>query len=150
MYAHNKITVHNIFANPVLTPTFGILNWKKEELRAIDVKTRKLLTLSGSFHINSDVDRLYSNQNVGGRGLNSVEDIYIARTLSFTKHIEEMSNVNPYLKQVCEHESEGLFRVRNEFIRSLEIAELLNDTPKTLSTRAKQRLKDLHEEYWRN
>ena len=148
LYAHNKITAHNIFANPVLTPTFGILNWTKEELRAIDIKTRKLLSLSGSFHVNSDVDRLYCNQKVGGRGLNSIEDIFITRTLSFAKHLREISTHNPYLKKVCEHEKSGLLRVENEYIKALELTQLDNDTPKKVSTRAKQQLKDLHEEYW--
>ena len=54
---------HNIFAMPLITPTFGIINWAKEELHNIDIKTRKLLTSTGSFHINSDMDRLYSYRN---------------------------------------------------------------------------------------
>ena len=56
LYASNKLTSHNIFAIPVITPTFGIINWTKEELHNIDIKTRKLLTSTGSFHINSDID----------------------------------------------------------------------------------------------
>ena len=148
LYAHNKMIAHNIFANPILTPTFGILNWTKEELRAIDIKTRKLLSISGSFHVNGDVDRLYSNQMSGGHGMNSIEDIFITRIVSFAKHILETSGNNPYLKQVCEHEREGLFRIEAEYIRSLKLIKLDNDTPKTLSTRTKKKLKDLHEKYW--
>ena len=98
--------------------------------------------------MNSDVDRLYSNQKVGGRGLNSIEDIYYTRTLCFAKHVKEIADVNPYLKKVCEHEKDGMFRVETELIRSLELTKLDNDTPKTVSTRTKQRLKDLHEEHW--
>ena len=75
LYANKKVTSPNIFAIPVITPTFGIINWTKEELRNIDIKTRKLLTSTGSFHINSDINRLYSYRNKGGRGLNSFVDI---------------------------------------------------------------------------
>ena len=35
----NKVTSHNIFTMPVITPTFGIINWTKEELHNIDIRT---------------------------------------------------------------------------------------------------------------
>ena len=60
LYASSKVTSHNIFAIPVITPTYGIINWTKEELYNIDIKTRKLFTSKDSFHINSYIDRLYS------------------------------------------------------------------------------------------
>ena len=44
----------------MLTPTFGITQGTKEELVQLDIKTRKLLTIGGSFHKNSDIDRLYT------------------------------------------------------------------------------------------
>ena len=59
LYSRNKVLAHNIFAIPVLSPTFGILDWTKQELENLDIETRKILTASGSFHINSDIDRLY-------------------------------------------------------------------------------------------
>ena len=46
LYANNKVIAHNTFAIPVITPTFGILNWTKDELSGIDVKTRKILTFT--------------------------------------------------------------------------------------------------------
>ena len=90
LYNNNKATARNAFAiTYYITPTFGILNWTKDELENIDVKTRKILTITGSFHINSDIDRLYSNRNRGGRGLNSLVDIFISRTISITCHLKE-------------------------------------------------------------
>ena len=89
LYANNKVTSHSIFAIPVITPTFGIIHWTKEELHNVDIKTRKLLTLTGSFHINSNIDRLYSYRNKGGRGLNSLVDIYISRLVSINSHLME-------------------------------------------------------------
>ena len=56
LYSCNKIHVHNIFAIPILTPTFGILEWTKQELEDLDIKTRKILRACASFHINSDID----------------------------------------------------------------------------------------------
>ena len=58
LYSRNKVLAHNIFAIPVLSPTFGILDWPKQELENLDIETRKILTASVSFHINSYIDRL--------------------------------------------------------------------------------------------
>ena len=78
-----------MFAIPVIIPTFGITNWTKEELSNTDIKTQKLLTSTGSFHINSDVDRLYSYRNKGGRGVNSLVNIYISRLVFINSHLIE-------------------------------------------------------------
>ena len=42
-----------------ITSTVGILDWTFKEVDQIDIKTRKTLAMSGSFHPNSDADRLY-------------------------------------------------------------------------------------------
>ena len=91
LYARNKVTSHNIFAVPVITPTIGIISWTIVELHNIDIKTRKLFTSTGSFHINSDIERLYSYRDKGGRGLNSVVDIYISKLVSINSHLIEKS-----------------------------------------------------------
>ena len=64
--------------------TVGIVKWTKEELEALDRMTRKQLTLYGALHLRSDVDRLYVDRKVGGRGLVSVEDL--------VKHEEKQLN----------------------------------------------------------
>ena len=122
LYSKNKVIAHNIFANTVFTLTFGILNWTKEEVLQIDVKTRKLLTRTGNFHRNSSVDRLYANRTDGGRGLNSVYDNYVIRTIAVTKHLRSAAEANPYLQAVVCHEQERLLRVADEFANALDIA----------------------------
>ena len=57
LYAKNKVQANNVFAVPVLIGTFGILNWTKEEVAAIDVKTIKILICTGNFHRNRPVIR---------------------------------------------------------------------------------------------
>ena len=42
----NKVKAHNSFAVPVLITTVGILNWTIDEIKEIDIKTRKQLTMS--------------------------------------------------------------------------------------------------------
>ena len=38
----------------------------------MDVKARKILSCNGSFHVNSDINRLYTKRDKGRRGLNSI------------------------------------------------------------------------------
>ena len=47
----------------------GIVNWTKGELRLMDRKTRKIMTMNGMYHPQSDVDRLYIPRKEDGRGL---------------------------------------------------------------------------------
>ena len=37
----------------------GIVDWAKEELKVMDRKTRKLMTIYRALHLRADVDRLY-------------------------------------------------------------------------------------------
>ena len=50
-----------------------MVKWSNEELQSLDKKSRKLLTVHGSFHPRSDVDRLYLPKGKGRRGLMSCE-----------------------------------------------------------------------------
>ena len=102
--ARNKVIAHNSFAVPILTPTFGILDWNKDEVEAIDIKTRKILTTTGNFHRNSSVDRLYMTREDGGRGLNSVYDVFITRLISLVDHLKSASPGHKYLNLVLQHE----------------------------------------------
>ena len=146
LYCRHKITAHNTFAIPVITPTFGILTWSKEELQQIDVKTRKLLTLSGSFHLNSDVDRLYCQRNEGGRGLNSVDDTYICRITSLNLHLDQMENKNPYLAKVKKHEARNIVRQGAEFQLSYDEQSVTD--PKIASKNIKLKIKNDHLKSW--
>ena len=45
----------------------GVLDWTKEKLKSIYIKTRKLMTRNGSLHPRENVGRLYLARK-GGRG----------------------------------------------------------------------------------
>ena len=51
----------------------GILQWKESELKDVDRKSRKTMTMYGALHPKNDVDRLYIKRKEGGTGLMSVE-----------------------------------------------------------------------------
>jgi len=148
LYAKNKVIAHNIFAIPVITPTFGILEWTKDELEAIDIKTRKLLSCSGSFHVNSDIDRLYSERKDGGRGLNSVLDQHATRILSLVQHINLTKMKNKYIDLVSQHESDNLVRISTELKKSFGLEDQQNSSPKDVGKALKKCIKENHKKAW--
>ena len=68
----NKIMAANTWAVAILRYSAGVVEWKTDELKVLDRKTRKL-TLYGALHPKSDVDRVYVARRKGLRGLISCE-----------------------------------------------------------------------------
>ena len=50
----------------------------------MDAKTRKILSCNASFYVKSDIDRLYTRHDKGGRCLNNITDEYIAIIISIS------------------------------------------------------------------
>ena len=75
LHGRNCIQAINTWAVPVVRYGAGVLSWKKEETKALDVKTRKLMRIHGAHHPQGDVDRLYVSRSLGGRGLHSIEEV---------------------------------------------------------------------------
>ena len=67
--AYNKVIAYNTFAVPVLIPTIGVFDWTIGEIKSIDIKKQKILTLTRNFGPNSDVNRLFMQKSFRGRGL---------------------------------------------------------------------------------
>ena len=128
----NKCIAHNSFAVPVLTPTFGILQWSIDDLESLDIKSRKLLTSTGNFHRNGDVDRLYLPRNDGGRGLKSIYGSFTSRIVALHHHVVTASNDNIYLKKLVQHEKNGLCRIAVQLSESLGISSEPSFTPRAL------------------
>ena len=69
----NKLTAINTRAVAIFRYGAGIIQWKASELKDLDRKSRKTMTIYGRLHPKSDVDRFYVKRKEGGRGLISVE-----------------------------------------------------------------------------
>ena len=69
----NKVTAINTWAVAIFRYGAGIILWKATELKNLDRKSRKTMTMYGGLHPKSDVDKLYVKGKEGGRGLISVE-----------------------------------------------------------------------------
>ena len=66
-----------------------VLDWTKEELKSIDIKTRRLMTMNGSLHPRENVGRLYLARKEGGRGLISCEECVNVEVQNLDKHLSE-------------------------------------------------------------
>ena len=69
----NKVTAINTWAVAIFRYGAGIIQWTASELKDLDRKSRKTMTIYGGLHPKSDVDRLYVKRKEGGRDLISVE-----------------------------------------------------------------------------
>jgi hypothetical protein len=67
--AGNIIKAINSRAVSIIRYGAGLIEWTKEELKEMDRKTRKILTIYKCFHRRYDVDRLYWKRVEGGRRL---------------------------------------------------------------------------------
>ena len=71
----NIVTAINTFAVPVIRYTAAMVSWRNEDIRSLDIGTRKLLTIYGAFNPKSSIGRLYANRKEGGRGLLKMLDV---------------------------------------------------------------------------
>ena len=59
MNGGNAIAGMNAWTVGIIRYGAGVLDWMKEELKTIDVKTRKSMTINGSLHWRENVGRFY-------------------------------------------------------------------------------------------
>ncbi len=86
-----KIQAINTYALPVIRYPASIIAWPKEEIEAPDIKTRKLLTIHGGFHLKSSTLRLYTKWKEGGQGLVSVRASIQDEATNIQEYIREMA-----------------------------------------------------------
>jgi len=84
----NKITAIGALAVPVLRYSFGIINWRIEEIKQTDRKIRKILKMYKMHHPKADIDRLYVKRKEGGRGLVQVEAAYKEEIINIAECIK--------------------------------------------------------------
>ena len=145
--AINKSTADNVFAVPIMTLVTGILDWTRKEIEDLDIRSRKIMAMSASLHVRSDVERLYAKRAQCGRGLISLSDIYTSLTVSLAAHINCKKDTNELLNKLYEHEQNNLVRVASELKQSLNIEDK-ETTTKQLSQKVKNQLKQDHFNNW--
>ena len=87
--SRNVIKGINTWAVPLVRYSEPFLKWTRAELKQMDQRTRKLMTMHKTLHPRDDVDRLYVSRKEGGRGLASIEDTLDASIQRFEDYIEK-------------------------------------------------------------
>ena len=112
----------------------------------LNIKARKKLTLSGSFHPNSDTDKLYMSRSKGGRGLKSIKTLFESRIISIYQHLKLNSERNHILEYVNESEKESIIIAAEDLLRNAKIEIEIREKLKTLSKRFNETKSYEHDE----
>ena len=131
----NKIEAISSLAIPVVQYSFGIIDWKYSELKKLDSKTRKILTMHGILHPKSDADRIYIARKEGGRGLIEIESAYKVAIVGLNHYLENKNTLSGNM--IIMHEKTKLKYSISKTAKTIE-AEItgLKFTPNTNDTRA--------------
>jgi len=81
----------------VLRYSFGIINWRTEEIKKCDRKTRKMLTVYKMHHPKADIDRLYVKRTQGGRGLVQIEVAFKAEIINIAEYLNTNYNTDQFV-----------------------------------------------------
>ena len=87
--SRNLIKGINTWAVPLVRYSGPFLKWTREELKQMDQRTRKLMTMHKALHPRDDFDRLYASRKEGGRELASIEDTVDASIQRLEDYIEK-------------------------------------------------------------
>ena len=94
----NRIKAENTWVVSVMRYGAGILKWTNEELKALDARTRKVMTMNEALHPKSDLERIYLPRKKGGGGLISCKACVKSEENSLGWYIK--GNDEPILKAV--------------------------------------------------
>ena len=125
LYGGNAIKGINSLAVSVIHYTAGIIDRTANELKTIDIRTRKIMTMAGMFHQKGDVDCLYLMRKDGGRGMISVEDCV---------RMEE--------KNLARYKMRGKERLFGVFSEGMEVEECGKEYKKRVMVETKEKLKE--------
>ena len=87
--SRNLIKGINTWSVSLVRYSGPFLKWSRDELKPMDQRTRKLMTMHKALHPRDDVDRLYVSRKEGGRGLTSIEDSVDASIPRLEDHIKK-------------------------------------------------------------
>ena len=129
LYGGNLIKAINAWAVSVVRYSAGIIDWSKAELKAMDIKTRKILSMHGAFHEKSSTYRLYLKRKEGGRGLISITDCVAQEVIGLTSYIQDSEEwmlqiVGKSLDPVEESTDEFKKRVNQERMNTFKAKKL--------------------------
>ena len=106
--------------------------------------------MTGSFHPNSDVDRIYMTKVKGGKGRGSIRTLYESRIISLRQHLLKKANRNEILGYVSECKQAYIIRVGNSLLINNDIIETPDAKPKSISRKYTKAEAKKHEKQYIN
>ena len=139
--ARNKIAAINILAVPVILYSYGVIDWKWDEIQDLDRMPRKQLCMNWVLAKKADVHRIYLPCQEGGRLLMNLEKEYKATMIGLQTYMTNKDDVQ--LQAVLRQQnSKSLHSVPKEAEKYLTEAattnDMTNDHGKTATWEAKQ------------
>ena len=138
--AINRIAAINSLAVPVITYSMNVINYQMTDIKKLDTKTRKLLTMYRMHHPKADVDQLYLPRSEGGRGLIKIELTYTITAAGLETYLRESKD--SMMKLVLEHEKKKkLYSVTKEatkFLQELGIDKTQHKETDSVTKKAKE------------
>ena len=89
LYSRNHFKGINNWAVPLVRYSGPFLKWTREELKQMDQRTRKLMTMHKALHPRDDVDILYVSRKEGRRGFACIDDIVDASIQRLEDYIQK-------------------------------------------------------------
>ena len=110
-----------MFAVPVVTYSFGVLRWTREDVLNFDKTTRKIMNMNNSLNRRSDIYRIYLPRKNGGRGLRNIKEEFLCKIVGIVDHLEKEKHKNIFIGKVLEHERDHIIKMNNMIKEELEI-----------------------------
>ena len=124
--ARNKIAAINTLAVPVILYSYGVIEWKLNEIQDLDIMTRKQLCMNQMLAKKVDVDRIYLPCQEGGRSLMNLEKEYKATLIGLQTYMTNKDYVQ--IQAVLRHQnSKALHSVPKEAEKYLTEAGTTDD-----------------------
>jgi hypothetical protein len=153
--AKNKITAIGTLAIPVLRYNFGIINWRLEEIKNIDRKTRKIQTMYKMHHPKADIDRLYVEGKGGGRGVSQIEAAYKTEIINIAEHLNKRYKEDQFVYIIrscdsCQPRMNSTVRTAAKIADELSQSNEKNGMKQDGIQNTKARLAESLKEKWEN
>ena len=101
--ARNKIAAINTLAVPLILYSYGVTDWKLDEIHDLDRMTRKQLCMNWMLAKKADVDRIYLPCQEGGRSLMNLEKGYKATMIGLQMYMTNKDDVQ--MQAVLRHQN---------------------------------------------
>ena len=101
--ARNKIAAINTLTVPVILYSYGVIDWKLDEIQDLDRMTRKQLCMNQMLAKKADVDRIYLPCQEGGRSLMNLEKEYKATMIGLQIYMTNKDDVQ--IQAVLRHQN---------------------------------------------